>query len=82
MYKGLVIPWRLADVIEGSCFVGVSSCYRAKLQHAMSLRRMIDAYCLRQVTVATYAACEFLPLYPAGPHANEGEKVLVMPAMT
>jgi hypothetical protein len=24
MYKGLVIPWRLADVIEGSCFVGVS----------------------------------------------------------
>ena len=24
MYKALVIPWRLADVIEGSCFVGVS----------------------------------------------------------
>lgn len=24
MYKALVIPWRLADVIEGACFVGVS----------------------------------------------------------
>lgn len=24
MYKAGIVPWRLADVIEGSCFVGVS----------------------------------------------------------
>jgi hypothetical protein len=24
MYKARIIPWRLADIIEGSCFVGVS----------------------------------------------------------
>src|SRR6185437_1794050 len=24
MYKAKIIPWRLADVVEGSCFVGLS----------------------------------------------------------
>ena len=24
LYKAEVIPWRLSDVIEGSCFVGIS----------------------------------------------------------
>ncbi len=24
MYKAMIIPWRLADIVEGSCFVGLS----------------------------------------------------------
>src|SRR5260370_17257914 len=28
MYKARVIPWRLADVMDGSCFVGISFFHR------------------------------------------------------
>ncbi len=40
MYKARIIPWRLADVIEGACFVGMSF-YRDDKAHSPFLRTSI-----------------------------------------